>query len=152
VTAIVAMTVAHIKQVMIYERDLFGPESWSASAYREELADRQHRLYLAAVDDDGSLLGWAGVRVLADVGEILTVGVVPTARRQGIGSQLLVGLLAEARRRGAEEVFLDVRADNEDAQRIYAREGFIAVGRGRGYYDHGRTDSLIMSLKMVIAP
>ena len=40
-------------------------------------------------------------------------------------------LLAESRQRGVREVFLDVRVDNDEAQRIYARAGFAAVGRQR---------------------
>lgn len=145
---IVGLTREHIASIMRYERELFGPESWSAAAYREELADRVQRYYVAAVDDDGTLLGWAGVRVVADEAEILTVGVIPAARRQGVGSALVRELLDEARRRQASVVFLDVRVANEDAQRIYAREGFVVVGRRRGYYDNGRTDSLTMSLTL----
>jgi ribosomal-protein-alanine N-acetyltransferase len=143
---IVAMTRAHINEIMRYEQDMFGPESWSASAYREELADRFQRYYVAAVGEDKKLLGWAGLRVVADEAEILTIGVIPAARRHGVGTELLGELIDEARRRAAGVVFLDVRLANEDAQRIYTREGFTVVGRRRGYYDNGRTDSLTMSL------
>ena len=59
---------------------MFGPEAWTADGYRDELADTRHRYYLAAVDEDGALLGWAGVRVIADTAEILTVGVIPVQR------------------------------------------------------------------------
>jgi ribosomal-protein-alanine N-acetyltransferase len=148
---IVAMTAAHVDAVMKYEREMFGAESWSASAYREELADTRLRRYLAAVDDEGTLLGWGGVRVVVDECEILTVGVVPGARRQGTGTALLTALLDHARERGAMQAFLDVRVDNTDAQRIYERAGFIAIGRRRGYYDNGRTDSLTMSARLVAA-
>jgi ribosomal-protein-alanine N-acetyltransferase len=147
-TKIVPMARAHITELMRYERELFGSEAWTAAAYREELADQQHRYYMAAIDDGGGLLGWAGIRVLDDEAEILTVGVVPAARRQGIGSALLRELLDEAGRRGVEEIFLDVSVDNPDAQRIYEREGFTRVGVRRGYYNHGRTDSLTMSLRL----
>lgn len=137
----------HITELMRYERPMFGTEAWSASAYRDELADHQHRYYLAAVDDD-ALQGWAGMRIVDTEAEVLTVGVIPTARKRGIGSALLAGLLDEARRREVAEVFLDVRIDNDDAQRIYRREGFVDVGRRRGYYDHGRIDSLTMKLEL----
>ncbi len=147
---LVTMTTAHIAELMRYEKAMFGPESWSASAYREELADRTHRHYVTAVDSAGALLGWAGLRVVADVGEILTVGVIPTARRHGIGARLVQELIEEAGRRGAQDLFLDVRFDNEAALRIYTRAGFSTVGRRRGYYDNGRTDSLTMSLKLPV--
>jgi ribosomal-protein-alanine N-acetyltransferase len=148
---IVPMTAAHIVQLMPYEKDMFGSESWSESAYREELADKRHRLYVAAVDSAGVLQAWAGVRVLSDAAEILTIGVIPTARKAGLGQRMLTTLLDEAKRRGAEEVFLDVRIDNDDAKRLYEREGFLPMGMRRGYYDNGRTDALTMSLRFEVA-
>jgi ribosomal-protein-alanine N-acetyltransferase len=148
---IVAMTRKHIAEVMRYEHDMFGAEAWSAGAYREELADKRHRYYVAAVDDAGALLGWAGIRMLDKEAEILTVGVVPTARRSGWGTRLLRTLLEEADRRGVEDVFLDVRMDNLQAQRIYEREGFAPLGVRHGYYDSGRTDALTMVHRRVAA-
>lgn len=141
---IVPMAVRHIDALMAYERDMFGTEAWSARGYRDELADTELRYYVAAEDDAGALLGWAGVYVVADSAEVLTVGVVPTARRHGVARLLLARLLDEARRRGAREVFLEVRVDNTAALALYDREGFARVGRRRGYYDHGRIDAVVM--------
>ncbi|PZS26456.1 MAG: ribosomal-protein-alanine N-acetyltransferase [Pseudonocardiales bacterium] len=138
------MAPEHIDQLMRYERAMFGTEAWTASGYRTELADNDRRHYLVAQGAQGELLGWAGVMVIADSAEILTVGVIPGARRRGIARQLLDGLLAEARRRGVVEAFLEVRIDNEAAQSLYAREGFVQVGVRPGYYDGGRVDAVVM--------
>jgi ribosomal-protein-alanine N-acetyltransferase len=123
---------------------MFGTEAWSADAYREEIADVRSRHYLAAVDGEGELLAWAGVRVVGDSAEVLTVGVIPAARRRGIGRRLLRALLTEASARGAREAFLEVRVDNLAARRLYAADGFAQVGRRRGYYDAGRVDAVVM--------
>ncbi|MDT4971563.1 MAG: [ribosomal protein S18]-alanine N-acetyltransferase [Pseudonocardiales bacterium] len=141
---VVAMNAAHIDALMPYERTMFGTEAWTAGGYRSELADTKRRHYLVAQGEQGELLGWAGVMVIADSAEILTVGVVPSARRRGIARQLLDGLLAEARRRGAVEAFLEVRVDNQAAQSLYVREGFAQVGVRPGYYDGGRVDAVVM--------
>lgn len=141
---IVPLTSAHVDALMPYERAMFGTEAWTANGYRNELADTEHRHYLAAVDAEGGLLGWAGVMVIADSAEVLTVGVVPEARRHGIAVRLLDGLLAQARARGAVEVFLEVRIDNEAARALYEREGFVQVGLRPGYYDGGRVDAVVM--------
>ncbi|HEY3629555.1 MAG TPA: ribosomal protein S18-alanine N-acetyltransferase [Jatrophihabitantaceae bacterium] len=141
---VVPMTRAHITALMPYEQELFGAEAWTADGYRDELADKRHRHYLTAVDENQSLLGWAGVRIVADSAEILTVGVIPAARRQGIAARLLAMLLDEARRRGAVEAFLEVRVDNPGAQRLYERARFVKVGVRRGYYDGGRVDAVVM--------
>jgi ribosomal-protein-alanine N-acetyltransferase len=138
------MTVAHIDALMPYEREMFGTEAWTRSGYRAELADTRYRYYLAAEGPAGELLGWAGVRVVADEAEILTVGVVPGARRAGIARRLLDGLLAEAIRRGARAAFLEVRVDNDAARALYRSEGFADMGVRSGYYDAGRVDALTM--------
>jgi ribosomal-protein-alanine N-acetyltransferase len=144
VVMIVPMRADHIDALMPYERDMFGTESWTANSYRSELADTRRRYYLAAEDAAGELLGWAGVLVIADQAEVLTVGVVPSARRRGIARQLLASLLAEAKARGAGEVFLEVRVDNAAARALYADEGFDEVGMRPGYYDAGRVDAVVM--------
>ncbi|MGN6606780.1 MAG: ribosomal protein S18-alanine N-acetyltransferase [Jatrophihabitans sp.] len=145
---IVPMTRAHIDALMPYEHEMFGTEAWSYASYRDELADKRFRAYYAAEDTtdgrDGDLLGWAGVMVVGDTAQVLTVGVVPAARRRGIGQQLLDTLLDEARRRGAEQTVLEVRVDNEPALALYRRNGFADLRVRRGYYANGRVDALEM--------
>jgi ribosomal-protein-alanine N-acetyltransferase len=138
------MTSAHLDAVMHHEQDMFGSESWTRSSYRAELADTRHRHYVAAEDDDGTLVGWAGLMVVAEDAQILTIGVVPTARRRGIGQALFDELLAEAKRRSATAMYLEVRTDNEAAQALYRRNGFADLRVRRGYYDNGRADGLEM--------
>jgi ribosomal-protein-alanine N-acetyltransferase len=148
-TAIVAMTAAHVDALMPYERAMFGTEAWSAGSYRSEIADTRSRYYVAAEDGDGRLLGWAGVLVIGSAAEILTVGVVPEARRRGIARTLLADLLAEAVRRGAREAFLEVRVDNVAARELYRSEGFAEVGIRRGYYGAGLVDGVTMRRSLV---
>jgi ribosomal-protein-alanine N-acetyltransferase len=141
---LVPMTTAHIDALLPYETELFGTEAWSRASYRAELADTRGRYYVAAETDEGELVGWAGVLVVGDVAEVLTVGVVPSARRAGTARRMLADLLTEARRRGAAEALLEVRVDNDAARALYASEGFVEVGRRRGYYDGGRVDAVTM--------
>jgi ribosomal protein S18 acetylase RimI-like enzyme len=74
----------------------------------------------------------------------MTVGVVPAARRAGIGRRLLDVLLVEAVRRGAREAFLEVRADNDAARAMYRGAGFDEIGIRRGYYAGGKVDAVTM--------
>ncbi len=141
---VVSMTTAHIDALMPYEREMFGTEAWTRSSYRAELADRGRRYYLAAEGPGEALLGWGGVMVVAETAEILTVGVVPAARRAGIAKHLVEALLDEAVRRGATAAFLEVRVDNAAARALYVGAGFTEVGVRRGYYDAGRVDAATM--------
>ena len=145
VPRIAPMTVAHIRSAMQYENDMFGTEAWTESGYRDELADVQHRHYLVAEDaDSGDLLGWGGIRVVGAEADIVTVGVVPPARRRGVARQLIAAMLAEAVDRQVREVFLEVRVDNDAARALYASEGFEVLGVRRGYYENGRVDAVTM--------
>jgi ribosomal-protein-alanine N-acetyltransferase len=141
---LVPMGSGHITELMRYEDEMFGTEAWSEDGYRAELADTRARHYVAAIDAVGALTGWAGVRVVADEAEVLTIGVVPSARRRGIALLLLGDLLVEAKRRGAAAIYLEVRVDNEAARKLYEREGFSKVGVRRGYYEGGRVDAVVM--------
>ena len=49
---------------------------------------------------------------------------------QRIGAGLLDSLVAEAARRGCTEVFLEVRVDNDRAQRLYRSRGFTGSASG----------------------
>jgi ribosomal-protein-alanine N-acetyltransferase len=144
VSTLTPMTPSHVDEVMRYEDDMFGAEAWTADGYRAELADTRSRYYVAAIDEVGELQGWAGVRVVGDEAEVLTVGVIPAARRHGIGLVLMGDLYVEAKRRGATAIYLEVRVDNEAARKLYDREGFTKVGVRRGYYDGGRVDAVVM--------
>ena len=143
-TRLVPMTKAHVDRLMPFEKEMFGAEAWPASSYRDELADRHNRYYVAVESPEGELLGWGGVLVVTGSAELLTVGVVPAARRRGLARLMLAELYREARARGAQEMFLEVRVDNTSARDLYAAEGFADVGTRRGYYDNGRTDAVVM--------
>jgi [ribosomal protein S18]-alanine N-acetyltransferase len=88
---------------------------------------------------DGMILA----RIVGDDAEVLTLAVVPSRRRRGVGRALLVGVLEEARRRGARAVFLEVSETNEAARALYATAGFAEMGRRRRYYANG-TDALVL--------
>jgi [ribosomal protein S18]-alanine N-acetyltransferase len=75
---------------------------------------------------------------------VLTIAVDTARWGQGVGSALLRQLLAEASSRGCTEVFLEVRADNARAQRLYQWWGFAEIGIRRGYYQPSGTDAIVM--------
>ncbi|WP_319463372.1 ribosomal protein S18-alanine N-acetyltransferase [Micromonospora sp. RTP1Z1] len=133
----------HIDQVLPIEADLFGVEQWSPAMFWNELANGHH--YLVATDDDGTVLGYAGLTVAPpDEAWVQNIAVRRDAQRRGIGRLLLEALLAEADRRGARSTLLEVAADNGPAQRLYATYGFEPIGVRRGYYQPSNTDALVM--------
>ncbi len=137
------MRTADLDVLLPYEDEVFGTEAWSRRSYLDELADTELRHYLVA-ERDGTVVGSAGLLALGETAQILTVGVLPAARRQGVGERLVQALVAEAGRRRAAEVLLEVRIDNDAARQLYSKLGFEAIGTRRGYYDQGRVDAVVM--------
>jgi ribosomal-protein-alanine N-acetyltransferase len=146
------MRPAHIPLVLEHEHALFGTESWSAGMYRDELADPWNRHYLVAFEEDRHdeqhLVGWAGLMVIGDTAEILTIGTAPFAQRRGVARVLMDALLVEARRRRAHEVLLEVRVDNDPAKALYVRYGFTQMGIRRGYYQPANVDAATLRLAL----
>ncbi len=81
--------------------------------------------------------GFVLARVAADEAEILSIAVMPKARRVGLGRTLLTAAIAEARARGAAAMFLEVAAANAAARALYAQAGFREVGTRPNYYPGG---------------
>jgi ribosomal-protein-alanine N-acetyltransferase len=137
------MTVDDLPLIMRLEEDLFAPDTWTASMYRDELAQRDTRHYLV-VENGTGVVGYGGLIAYADEAHIATVGVAPDRQGEGLGALLLDALLAEADRRGVPVVLLEVRADNDVAQGLYRRRGFTEIGRRPRYYQPSGTDAVVM--------
>ncbi|WP_394552943.1 ribosomal protein S18-alanine N-acetyltransferase [Agromyces sp. MMS24-JH15] len=139
---------ADLDQVMRLERETFPDDAWTEDAMRREL-EGEHGYYLVAIDDadPGAVFAYAGLLAPAGSGQgdIQTIAVAPDHRGSGLGRALMLALVDEARRRGANEVFLEVRADNPVARGLYASLGFVELGLRRGYYRHGM-DAVMMRL------
>jgi ribosomal-protein-alanine N-acetyltransferase len=163
--ALRAMTRADLPAVLRLEHDLFGDEAWSEAMLVSELegAEASGRYYLVAEDtqpagngsrarpaeDPGRLVGYAGL--LSPGGgqaDVLTMAVARERWGQRVGALLLDALVAEAARRGCTDVFLEVRVDNDRAQRLYRSRGFAEIGIRRGYYQPSGTDALVMQLSL----
>jgi len=118
--------------IMGIERSVFPADAWPEELMAVELG-AAHSRYLVATDG-GAVVAYAGLRVVGDQGDIQTIAVAPSHRRQGIARALLLELLVEAGRRRAREVFLEVRADNPGAIALYEALGFEHLAVRPGYY------------------
>lgn len=139
----------HIAPVMELELELFPEDAWSTGMYWSELAETHPggtRHYTVATTDDGAVVGYAGLMVVAGEGDVQTIAVDHRLQGAGLGAALLTDLIREAARRGCAELLLEVRVDNPRAQRLYERFGFEPVGIRRGYYQPANVDALVMRL------
>lgn len=97
------------------------------------------------------LAGFALALDLKGECEILSLGVVPSMRRRGVGRALLAEICAEARRRGAFCAFLEVAIDNTPARALYEASGFKTIGCRRKYYRRGSNFVDALALRLALA-
>jgi ribosomal-protein-alanine acetyltransferase len=137
---------ADLAALMALEVEIYPEDAWSSENMSLELTGN-HTYYLVAIADDGAIDAYAGLLAPLGTGQgdIQTITVAPRARRQGLARALMLQLVNEARRRGAEELFLEVRVDNEPAQALYRELGFEPVAIRKGYYG-GTIDAVSMKL------
>lgn len=78
---------------------------------------------------------------------IYTLAIDPDCQGQGFGRLLVNHLLAHFRRQKVQHVYLEVRADNEPALKLYERLGFARFRELPGYYEDGN-DGVSMRLRL----
>lgn len=135
--------------IMALETSTFTSDAWSSDNMLSDVTIA-HCYYLVAFDEANQteLAGYAGLlapRGSAD-GDIQTIAVSVGSRRRGLGSLLMRALLTEARKRGVTGVFLEVRADNPGAERLYRELGFARLGVRPNYYQPDNVDAIVMKL------
>jgi ribosomal-protein-alanine N-acetyltransferase len=137
------MTAEHIQQIAALERTCFS-NPWTEAMLQEELWN-DSAVIIAAVADDGTVVGYAGLQTVLDEGYINNVAVDPRFRRQGVADELLAAFIRFGKAK-LSFLTLEVRASNAPAIALYQKHGFAQVGRRTNYYDDPTEDALIMTL------
>jgi ribosomal-protein-alanine N-acetyltransferase len=132
--------------VLEIERASFSTP-WRQSTFAS-LLDRHDTDLVAAIGEDGRLVGYAVSWTILDQAELGNVAVATPARGRGAGRLLVEAVLDRARRRGARECYLEVRESNRVAQRLYRALGFAVVGKRRRYYASPPEDALVMKVDL----
>ncbi|TKV29997.1 ribosomal-protein-alanine N-acetyltransferase [Arthrobacter sp. NamB2] len=138
------MAFEDIETIGRLENELFPTDAWPLEMFYTEFFQPDTRRYIV-VEVDGEAVGYAGLMVVDTTADIQTIGVLPRFEGRGIGRAMLAELLDEARRRGADNVMLEVRADNPRAQVLYTRFGFEKIHTRKKYYRDG-VDAWVMRL------
>lgn len=106
------------------------PDGWGVASMDEVL--RSPGVYAILAADGEQAAGLALGRRIADEAELLTIGVAPEFRRQGLGAALVRAVASVVPR--ARALHLEVAADNPPALMLYRTLGFAQIGRRKDYY------------------
>ena len=121
---------------------------WTEGNFTDSVrAGYQVRLLLAGE----TLLGYFVAMKGVDEVHLLNITVAPDVQGQGWARVMLDALALWSRAESAQWLWLEVRASNPRAQRLYDGHGFRRVGERKAYYPGkagAREDAVIMSLKL----
>lgn len=116
------------------------PQPWSPGVFAEELS-LLNRHYVV-VEDEGRIIGYGGLLLVAEDAHVTTIAIDPGARRKRMGTRLMLALVDAAGVAGARHLTLEVRVSNAGARSLYQRFGFAPVGVRKDYYRD--EDALVM--------
>jgi ribosomal-protein-alanine N-acetyltransferase len=143
-------TALDVPVLVSLERTLFTLDPWTVGQFKEEIAELgKTRQYVLALND-GSIIGYAGIMVVAAgvPADLLTIAVLPDFRGQGIAQAMLAELENWAKSKGANEVILEVDTKNESAIRLYNFARYEQISTRANYYALG-VDALIMRKELL---
>ncbi len=135
------MRAGDVLPVSRIERETFSMP-WSRQGFFDALK-LANTLFLVA-EEDGQIAGYIGMYLSLEEGEITNVAVAENARGRGIGGRLLSEIKKEAKRRSIGKILLEVRVSNQNAIRLYERNGFQICGIRKDFYQLPKEDAYLM--------
>jgi [ribosomal protein S18]-alanine N-acetyltransferase len=136
-------------QVMAIEQASFSMP-WSKNLFLSEFRSPLVSTLMVALANDlmpRRVIGYIVFWLVAKEMHILNLAAAPDQRRQGIAKKLVLAALKGAYQKGATRAFLEVRASNAAAQKLYSNLGFTGTSVRRGYYDSPVEDAVMMTLE-----
>jgi ribosomal-protein-alanine N-acetyltransferase len=140
------MTEADLDAVLKIEYAAFS-HPWTRGIFLDGL--KSYEIWL--MFEGNQQVGHGVINLIIDEAHLLNITVKPESQGRGLGLLLLDKLMKRAYELNGRECFLELRASNQSAYRLYERYGFNEVGRRRDYYPAvgGREDALVMACTLV---
>lgn len=145
-----SLAAGHLARMLVDEATPAPGDAGAAHEPRDEGQDAEQGAGQGAGPQAGQeLVAYLVAMPAAGTMHLLNLTVAPDHRRQGHARHLLDWLADQARCRGLEAIWLEVRASNVAARRLYGACGYTECGKRRAYYPAGhslREDAVLMSL------
>ena len=141
------LTEALLEAVLRVEQCTYS-HPWTRGNFLDSI---QTGYLLQALMGEDTLLGYFVAMEGVQEAHLLNITVAPEHQGQGWARVMLDALSLWARGRGAQWLWLEVRASNARAMHVYQAYGYRRVGERKNYYpaDHlRREDAIVMSLKL----
>jgi ribosomal-protein-alanine N-acetyltransferase len=138
-----------IDQVLAIERASFSMP-WSGNLFMSEFRSplvSTLLVSLSSTEPKRIVTGYIVFWLIADEMHILNLAVAPGHRQRGIAKMLVLAGVKYIYAKGARRAFLEVRASNSIAQKLYSSLGFTGSSVRRNYYDSPVEDAVVMTIE-----
>ncbi|MBU6467927.1 MAG: ribosomal protein S18-alanine N-acetyltransferase [Betaproteobacteria bacterium] len=136
------MSEQHLPIVMSIEKLAFT-HPWSVQNFKDSLRSGSIGFLLGVA---GQWVGYTVLMPVIDELHILNFAIDPKEQHKGLGKRLLSLVIEFAVDRHFKDIYLEVRQSNVIASGLYQTQGFVEIGRRKGYYPvvGGREDAIVM--------
>jgi ribosomal-protein-alanine N-acetyltransferase len=95
-------------------------------------------------DFASAVAGFAVAQPIRKIGRILTLDIIPEARRSGLATRLMMECERRLRVGGCEQVYLETAVNNEPAMHLYQKLGYEILRTLPLYYPTHALDAYLM--------
>lgn len=133
-----------IRGILMVERDVYlGELPWTYTDFFAEISiNRKAAFFVATIQEE--VVAFIGLRVQKNELHISNLAVKQQYQRQGIGQALIEIGKRVAKRLELNQLSLEVRFSNKDAQAFYRKLGFHSDKILKGYYTELKEDGIEM--------
>jgi ribosomal-protein-alanine N-acetyltransferase len=128
-----------IPVLVTYDKELFPYSPWNSAQFKEEFAGMPATRFFVVAEDGNQIVGYAGCFSPGEdiEADILTVGVLPSHRGQGIAKEFIKQMELWCRERKANAMMLEVKVDNVEAIGLYLSLGYMKISVRMDYFGPG---------------
>lgn len=137
------MQTSDIEDVLALEKRVFT-SCWTRKELEFEIEKNEYSQLFVLKDGD-QLVGYAGLSILFERAEILTIAIAPEYQGQHLGDRLMRHLIKIAIHNECEVISLEVRKSNVKALGLYEKYGFITMRIRPSYYQDNYEDAYEMA-------
>lgn len=119
---------------------------WAERSFYNEIYNSHSLTRVAELN--GIIAGYICAKQIADECHLLDIAVHPDYRKLGIASMLLENAVGDLKANGCKNMYLEVRATNYAARKLYEKFGFKIVGTRKKYYLTPEENAVVMMLEL----
>ena len=135
-----------VPAVAAIERTSFSTP-WSENSFYCEVYGKYSIARVAVISE--RIVGYVIARLILDEGHMLDLAVHPEFRMKGIARMLMEDVIRGLQINRCKAFFLEVRASNSTALKLYEEAGFRVIGTRKNYYKSPVEDACIMMRDLV---